>query len=73
MQNFGMTRIRKRMLPMNPHVCSVARHCVYRSAAAVCDEPQINKGNSDAACHRLGNRELLTMLTRNDAASTPTT
>lgn len=35
--------------------------CVY-CQAGLCDEASINKGNSDAACHRMNNRKVLVML-----------
>ena len=54
---------------MAPSFCAVPGACVYRAEGSVCDEPQINKGNGDAACHRLGNRDLLDRLT--PAALTP--
>jgi hypothetical protein len=34
---------------------------VYNQAG-ICDEPRINKGNSDAECHRFLNKAVLAML-----------
>jgi hypothetical protein len=37
------------------------RRCVYHVDGS-CDSPRINKGNSDARCHRLSNKALLKLL-----------
>lgn len=37
--------------------------CVYNTGGCVCDEPQVNKGNSDANCHAWANKRLLEELT----------
>lgn len=39
-------------LPRTPRVCALPMPCVYRESG-VCDDPRNNKGNSDAACHRM--------------------
>lgn len=54
-------RVSKRALPNTPRQCCVAQPCVYR-VNGQCDEPQINKGNGDAACHRFNNKDLLLQL-----------
>jgi hypothetical protein len=32
------------------------------SSNGYCDDPRINKGNDDAACHRMSNKQLLEYL-----------
>lgn len=56
-------------IPDYPKVCRVPKMCVYRGlkaralvAAGWCEEPRTNKGNSDAACHRMNNKDLLKLL-----------
>ena len=56
-----MSRVSKRMLPGMPRFCTLAVQCVYR-VNGICDEPQINKGNGDAACHRMNNKDVLAAL-----------
>ena len=51
------TRMQRYMLPGIPTRCSLARDCVYR-VAGVCDEPKVNKGNSDAACYGMSNKDI---------------
>jgi hypothetical protein len=46
----GYRRMKKSMLPMTPHNCQ-QRDCVYNDDG-ICDNPRINKGNSDAFCWR---------------------
>lgn len=58
------TRISALCLPISPSRCPRVE-CVYNSFG-VCDEPRICKGNGDAACHQMSNRDLLKLLT--DAA-----
>lgn len=57
-----MIRISARMLPNTPRVCTLGKPCVYL-VGTVCDEPRTNKGNYDAACHRVNNKNLLPHLT----------
>lgn len=46
-------------IPNRPMCCVLpARNCVYRQNG-ICDQPRINKGNSDAACHKMSNKALL--------------
>lgn len=52
-------RIATSFLPMS--ACTCPFDCVYRQDG-VCDAPRINKGNSDAHCHRTNNRDLLEAL-----------
>lgn len=54
-----MQRIARRYLPMS--ACTCPFECVYREDG-ICDDPSINKGNSDAGCHRMNNRNLLEAL-----------
>lgn len=56
-----MSRVSRRSLPMTPRRCELANACVYRKDG-ICDEPQINKGNGDAACHRMNNKDVLAAL-----------
>lgn len=56
-----MTRVSARMIPSCPMFCSIGKGCVYRRAL-ICDDPRINKGNSDAKCHKANNRDLLAAL-----------
>src|SRR5262245_24499612 len=50
-------------IPNTPAVCRLVTPCVYRNKSSVCDQPSINKGNSDAACHRMRNKQILSLLT----------
>lgn len=50
-------RLQRSDLPQ-PAFCPLTR-CVY-NLGTTCLEPRVNKGNSDAACHKMSNRELLT-------------
>ena len=49
-------------LGCEPRTCPKAG-CVY-NLAGMCDEPSINKGNGDASCHRMNNKDVLAMLGR---------
>ncbi len=51
-----------RDVPNVPCRCTVPKPCVYRYDGIMCDEPRINKGNSDAACHKMNNRDLILRL-----------
>lgn len=59
-----MSRVSIGEIPCYPKVCRVPKPCVYRQGeiGGWCDEPRINKGNSDAACHRMNNKDLLKLL-----------
>lgn len=56
----GMTRLQRHHLPGTPSPCPKVG-CVY-NVEGVCDQPQVNKGNGDAKCHRWTNRRVLEML-----------
>jgi hypothetical protein len=58
----SFSRVSKAMLPASKCLCRVNNWCVYRSKYDSCDNPRINKGNSDAACWRLSNKALLAVL-----------
>lgn len=60
---FNSSRVSRNDLPNIRTICSVSKWCCYRSESGDCDEPRINKGNSDAACHRTTNKDLLKRLT----------
>lgn len=62
-----MSRVSKRSLPNTPRRCTLAYACVYRKDG-ICDEPQINKGNGDAGCHRANNKDVLAALVRLDSS-----
>lgn len=55
-------RVQKRSLPNEFVKCAVPRECPYMSSNGYCDDPRINKGNDDAACHRMSNKQLLEYL-----------
>lgn len=55
-----MSRVSIYDIPRTPCQCEKTG-CVYLKAG-VCDNPQINKGNSDAKCHRENNKALLQRL-----------
>jgi len=57
----SVTRVSIYALPKNNATCDVKAECVYR-VGDICDEPRINKGNGDAACHRMSNKVLLPLL-----------
>lgn len=63
-----MPRQRKSKLaiPNTPSNCTIVYACPYRNSAGACDEPRTNKGNSDAACHKMRNVDLITKLERSD-------
>ena len=56
-----MTRMQSGDLPGIPTLCGLERPCVYR-VEGICSDPRINKGNGDAACHRMGNRAIYAKL-----------
>ncbi len=53
-------RITLSSLPSSQTPCP-KDHCIYNEAGC-CDSPQINKGNSDAACFRMGNKSVLAFM-----------
>lgn len=55
-------RVSKRQLPSTATLCLIRRTCVYRDCSGLCDDPQINKGNSDAGCFHMNNKDVLTLL-----------
>lgn len=63
-----MSRVSASNLPNSTSTCAVAnpdgseKWCPYRDGNSYCDEPRTNKGNSDAACHRMNNKDLLRFL-----------
>lgn len=64
-----MSRVSIYDIPDYPKVCRVPKMCPYRGLTATtpewgvwCEEPRTNKGNSDAACHRISNKDLLKLL-----------
>ena len=61
-------RVQRTDLPRTSAACPMTQ-CVY-CKSGLCDEATINKGNSDAACHRMTNKAVLAMLTRAVRAAT---
>lgn len=59
-----MTRVSINSLPRKPAKCAINKACVYKDAAGICDAAWVNKGNSDAACFRMNNRDVLASLVR---------
>lgn len=53
-------RVQRTDLPRSLTPCPMGQ-CVYCQAGR-CDDAATNKGNSDAACHRMTNRKVLAML-----------
>lgn len=53
----GMTR---NDLPASPVPCNIA-HCVYQGYGS-CDNPRLNRQNSDAACSMMNVKDLLAIL-----------
>jgi hypothetical protein len=59
-------RLQKRDIPNTPHLCPKIK-CVYNGLDApegICNEPEINNGNSDAICFSITNRKVIEMLTK---------
>lgn len=52
-----MSRVSIYAISMKPMRCVLSAPCVYRENG-VCDSPRTNKGNSDAACFKMSNRDL---------------
>jgi hypothetical protein len=59
--SLGGIRVTWRDLPGRPAPCPIERPCVYRREG-VCDDAQINKRNSDSACHHMSNKDVLARL-----------
>lgn len=57
-----MSRTSIRAVPNTPQICGLMKSCVYRDEKLVCDDPRTSKGNSDSACHRMNNKDLLKQL-----------
>lgn len=57
-----MTRISRHHLPDTFVKCAVPRDCPYMTSNGYCHDPRTAKGNSDAACHRMSNKELMDYL-----------
>jgi len=55
-------------LPSWESPCDLTKICVYRKDGK-CESPRICKGNSDAACHRMLNRDVLAMLRGSEDAA----
>jgi hypothetical protein len=55
-------RVLKSHIPNTPCRCTLTE-CVYNDAGE-CDAPRTNKCNSDAACHKAMNKNLLLILTK---------
>jgi hypothetical protein len=57
--------VTKNSIPKTPTKCPVGE-CVYNgeSMAGVCDDPRINRGNSDAKCHTMKPIELVEILNK---------
>ena len=60
-----MNRVQRSKIPALPMVCKIKKPCVYR-VNLICDEPRINKGNSDATCHKMGNKNLIEHLHKSE-------
>lgn len=62
-----MIRVSKYSIPNEQSRCPRTT-CAYNSHSrgcfdgGTCDEPRINKGNSDADCHSMSNKDLLALL-----------
>lgn len=55
-----MSRTSLYAVPIKPMRCSFPKACPYHHRPGdVCDSPRTNKGNSDASCHRMNNRDLI--------------
>ena len=53
-------RVSKYQIPTTESGCLLwSVECIYRDGFSLCDDPRTNKGNSDAACHKMANKTLL--------------
>ena len=59
-------RVTVYMLPSASTLCRIAVNCPYRDTHGLCDEPRINKQNSDSACFKLNNKDVLSALRDRD-------
>jgi hypothetical protein len=59
-----LSRVSLYAVPARPQYCTVEKDCVYRigGVGGGCQDPRTNKGNSDAACHRMNNKDLIVKL-----------
>lgn len=49
-------RVSKYQIPTTESGCLLwSVECIYRDGFSLCDDPRTNKGNSDAACHKMAN------------------
>jgi len=55
-----MNRVSILRLPRSDSPCPRA-DCVYNKDG-ICDDPSVNKRNGDASCHRMANKDVLSML-----------
>lgn len=56
-------------IPTEPMICTVNKNCPYRAGLVdriICIDPRIAKGNSDATCHKMANKDLLSFLNKPD-------
>jgi hypothetical protein len=56
----GYMRLQKHHLPRKPVSCPMLS-CVYNEHG-ICDDCFINKGNSDATCHKWTNKKVLDLV-----------
>jgi hypothetical protein len=57
-----MRYVTKHSLPTEPRVCT-AFTCIYSiEGGQICRDPRNNRGNSDAHCHKVSPREVMTWL-----------
>lgn len=54
--------ITKFYIPLSACNCNI-NSCVYNKGG-ICDEPRINRSNSDSSCHKMVPKKLLTHLTK---------
>jgi hypothetical protein len=62
--SLGKTRLQRSDIPDAPTPCAWPNACVYRDESGICDEPRTNKGNSDAECHKMPNRQIIGYLVK---------
>jgi len=60
-----VNRVTRRSIPGKPSICDM--DCVYAESETYapkgcCDDPRTNKGNSDAKCYRMNNRDIVEYL-----------
>ena len=54
----GYKRIGKSWLPRRSVRCNLVVECVYKEQG-VCNNPNVNSGNGDAACHKMSARKVM--------------